>query len=135
MRQITQARAAVFFFHRQPQQAHVAKLAPHVHREFVAAVDAGGAWRQLFGNKLLHAIAQHVDIVAQGEVEAGVGNHLGLLDGPQSGPVLNIVIGLRCRAVCAAVDALGGGKKQRAAGLPARSTRDCEQSATDNIVS
>ena len=37
--------------------------------------------------QLLHAVAQHVDIVAKGEIEAGVGDHAGA---PECGGLFSI---------------------------------------------
>lgn len=72
MSQVAQAGAAVLFRHRDAQQAHVAEPAPHVGGEQVVVVDLRGAWGQLGGDKGTHLVAEHVDGLAQGEVQGGV---------------------------------------------------------------
>ena len=69
MRQIAHVGAAVLFLDRHAEQAHVAELAPHVHWEFVVAVDLRGARRQLGLGELVHRVAQHVEGFAEAEVE------------------------------------------------------------------
>ena len=70
--QVAQAGAAVFFRHGDTQQAHVAELAPHVGGEQVVVVDLRGTRRQFGGDEGAHLVAEHVDGLAQGEVQAGV---------------------------------------------------------------
>ncbi len=72
VRQITQARATVFFADSNPQYAHFTELAPHVGGEQIVLVDLRCAWGKLCGDEGLQLIAQHVDGFAQGEVQAGV---------------------------------------------------------------
>jgi len=72
VRQIAEAGAAVFLGDCHAEQAHLAEFLPHVGRKQVVLVDGRGARRQLGGDEGLHLFAQHVDGVAEGEVEAGV---------------------------------------------------------------
>ena len=53
-----------------PEQAEVAELAPEVGREHVLVVDLGGARRDLVGGEGAHRVAQHVDRLAEIEVQA-----------------------------------------------------------------
>jgi hypothetical protein len=50
--------------HGDAQQAQFAHLLPQVHRELVAAVDFGGARRDLARRELLHCLAQCGDVFA-----------------------------------------------------------------------
>ena len=53
-----------------PSRPSVAELRPEVAREIVVAVDLGGARRDLVGGEAAHGVAQHVDGLAEVEVEA-----------------------------------------------------------------
>ena len=57
--------------HGDAEHAELAHLAPQVHRELVAAVDLGGARRDLGLREVAHRVAQRVDVFAELEVEAG----------------------------------------------------------------
>ncbi|CAM5412138.1 hypothetical protein SSTU70S_01591 [Stutzerimonas stutzeri] len=70
--QVAKAGAAVFLGNGHAEQTHLAELLPHVGRKQVVLVDGRGARRQLGGDEGLHLLAQHVDGVAEGKVEAGV---------------------------------------------------------------
>ncbi|MDT4822676.1 hypothetical protein FQZ97_558830 [compost metagenome] len=69
--EIAQVGAAVFLVGRHAQHAEFAELAPEIHRELVAAVDFCGARRDLGLREIAHRVAQHVQIFAQVEVQAG----------------------------------------------------------------
>lgn len=72
MGQVAQASAAVLFRYGDAQQAHVTELAPHVGGEQVVVVDLRGPWGQFSGDEGAHLVAEHVDGLAQGEVQGGV---------------------------------------------------------------
>ena len=72
MGQVTEAGTAVFLGHGDAQQAHVAELAPQVGGEQVVDVDLGRARCDLLGHEGLHLVAQHVDGLAEGEVQGRV---------------------------------------------------------------
>jgi hypothetical protein len=69
VREVAHVAAAVLLLHRDAEQAHVAELAPQVGREFVVAVDLGGARRDFLLAHLVNRVAQHVDVFAEAEVE------------------------------------------------------------------
>src|SRR5262249_25869800 len=77
MRQIAEPRAAELLLDRDPVQAERAHARPQVARKNVAAVDLGGARRDLVGREAAHGVAQRVDLLAEVEVEAapGIGDH------------------------------------------------------------
>ena len=64
-------RAAVFLLDGDAEQAQVAHLAPQVGGKRVVAVDVGRARRDLVGRELPHRCAQHVDGLAEIEIECG----------------------------------------------------------------
>ena len=66
--------AAVFLGHGDAQHAELAHLAPQVHRELVAAVDLGGARRDLGLREGAHRVAQRVDVFAELEVRGRAGS-------------------------------------------------------------
>jgi hypothetical protein len=56
-----------------PSTPSLAHLAPQVHRELVAAVDLGGARRDLGLGEGAHGVAQRVDVLAELEVRVRAG--------------------------------------------------------------
>ena len=68
VRHITHAAATVLFTHGHTEQTHVTKLAPQVSRKLIVGIHLCGAWGNFIVGKVLHSIAQHVDVVAQAEV-------------------------------------------------------------------
>ena len=80
VRQIAEAGAAKFLFDGDAEQAELAELRPQLARKFVGAIDLGGERRDLVLRKAAHRVAQHVDLVAESEIEAGyaVRNHRAL---------------------------------------------------------
>jgi hypothetical protein len=71
VREVAEVRAAVFLGDGHAVQTERAELAPQVGREEVVAVDVRGARRDLVRGEVLHRVAQHLDRLAQVEVEAG----------------------------------------------------------------
>ncbi len=71
VREVAHVGAAVFLADGDAEQAELAHLAPQVHRELVAAVDFGGARRDLVGRELLHGFAQGGDVFAVVEGQTG----------------------------------------------------------------
>ena len=64
VREVTHRRAAVRLLDGDAEDAQVAHLPPQVRRELVAAVDVGGARRDLVRGELRDRRAQHVDRLA-----------------------------------------------------------------------
>ena len=77
MGDVAHAGAAVFLLDREAEHAQVTHLAPEIGGEVVVAVDGGGARRDLGLGKAADAVAEHVDLLAEIEVEAvsGVAGH------------------------------------------------------------
>src|SRR5260221_13282867 len=75
MGQIPHAAAAVFLCNRYAEQTEIAQLAPQIHREFVAFVGLGGTRGDFGRRKMLHAFAQHPDVLAEIEIQSGKGSH------------------------------------------------------------
>ena len=77
MLEIAEAGAAIFFLDRDAVQAERADLRPEIARKLVAAVDFGGARRDLVGREILHGLADRVRGFAEVEIEhlVRVGNH------------------------------------------------------------
>ena len=71
VRQVAKVGAAVVLRHGQAVHPEFAQLLPEVHRELVAAVDLGGAGRDLLCDELLQGIAQQCDVLAEFELDAG----------------------------------------------------------------
>jgi hypothetical protein len=69
--QIAHVGAAVFLAGGHAEQAHVAKFLPEIGREFINAIDFGGARGDFGVGKSLNCVTQHVDVFAEGKVEAG----------------------------------------------------------------
>src|SRR2546423_10664501 len=69
---------APLFLHRDAEQPQLAQLRPKLPRKGVAAVDLVRHRGNVVGGEAAHRIAQHVDCVAEVEIEGGigVGNHL-----------------------------------------------------------
>ena len=65
MGQVAHIGTAVLLLNGDAEQPHVAKFAPHVHRELVVAVNLLGARSQLGLAELVDRIAQHVDLFAE----------------------------------------------------------------------
>ena len=55
-----------------PSKSERAELRPQIARERIVAVDLGGARRDLGCGEGAHAVAQHVDLGAEIEIEHGV---------------------------------------------------------------
>src|SRR5699024_7175417 len=72
MRQISHARPAVRVRHGDAEQAHVAEFLPQVGRKEVVTIDGFGARRNFLFGKSVHAFAQHVDVVTEGEWAHGL---------------------------------------------------------------
>ena len=73
MRQVAQPGTAMLLVHgdaMQPQRAH---FGPQVARKFIRAVDLGGYRRNAVLAEAAHSVAQHVQFLAQGEVQCGHG--------------------------------------------------------------
>mmetsp|Transcript_26227 Transcript_26227/g.61964 ORF Transcript_26227/g.61964 Transcript_26227/m.61964 type:complete len:421 (+) Transcript_26227:5135-6397(+) len=82
--QVAHVGAAVLLGDGDAQHAQLAHLAPQIHRELVAAVDLGGAWRDLGLGKGAHRVAQSVDVFAELEVQAGQSHGESLLSAGSS---------------------------------------------------
>ena len=77
MREIAHAGAAQFLLDGDAEQADGAELRPKIARERVVAVDRCGARRDLGVGEVAHAVAQHVDLGAEIEIEhrVAIGGH------------------------------------------------------------
>src|ERR1700674_2910973 len=77
MGEIAHPGAAPFLLDRDAQEAKLAHLRPQVAWKFVAAIDLGGARRDLVAGKVGHGVAQPVEVFAEAEIEAcpGIGDH------------------------------------------------------------
>src|SRR5262249_55315535 len=75
VREIAHARTAVGLLHGDAEHAQGSHLAPQIHRELIAAIDLARARSDLGGRELPHRVAEHVDGVAEMEVEHGKGLH------------------------------------------------------------
>ena len=77
MVQIAKGGAAIFFFHGDAVQAERAHLRPQLAREHIVAVDGVGARRDAVMGEIGDALAQHVDVGPEAEIEArpGIGDH------------------------------------------------------------
>ena len=75
--EIAQARAAIFLLDRDAVQAERADLGPEIARKLIAAVDFGGARRDLVLRKRMHRLADRVRGLAEIEIEhpMRVGDH------------------------------------------------------------
>ena len=71
VRGVAHVRAAVFLGDRHAEHAEIAELLPQVHRELVGVVDFGGARRDFLRREIGERVAQHVDVFAQREIQAG----------------------------------------------------------------
>ncbi|MNJ57782.1 hypothetical protein D3C77_533850 [compost metagenome] len=71
MGQIAHVGAAVFLVGRHAEHTELTEFAPEIHGELVAAVYLGRARRDLGLRKIAHRVAQHVQVFAQVEVQAG----------------------------------------------------------------
>ena len=89
MREIAHAGAAEFLFDGDAEQAERAHFRPEIAREFVLVVDLGGARRDLALGEAAHRVAQHVDLVAEIEIETGNGAHSAASAGCISGAGLS----------------------------------------------
>ena len=67
--EIAEAGAAIFFLHRDAVQAERADLRPEIARKLVAAVDLGGARRDLVGGEVENGLADRVRSLAEVEIE------------------------------------------------------------------
>ncbi len=54
-----------------PMEPERAELRPQLARKAVGAVDLGGKRRDLGLRERAHRLAQHVDVAAEAEIEAG----------------------------------------------------------------
>ena len=70
VRQIAHIGPAIFLGDGNAEHPELAHLAPQVHRELVARVDLGRARRDLLLRKMLHCIAQCVDLFAKLKIQA-----------------------------------------------------------------
>jgi hypothetical protein len=88
MRQIAEPGPAEFLLNRDAEQAEAAHLRPQVPRKSIVAVDRVGAWRNTVLCKIMHALAQCIDVGAEPEIKPapGIGNH-----GAPLGPVDSVV--------------------------------------------
>ena len=75
--EIAEAGAAIFLLDGDAVQAERADLGPEIARELIAAVDFGGARRDLVLRERIHRLAYRVRGLAEIEVEhpMGVGDH------------------------------------------------------------
>jgi hypothetical protein len=77
MGEIAHAGAAEFLLDRNAEKAERAQTRPKLARKFVAAVDFGGDRRDLGCGEAAHAVAQHIDLGAELEIErrVAIGGH------------------------------------------------------------
>ena len=77
MFEIAEPRPAPFLLDRDAEQPELADFRPQLAREFVGAVDLVGARRDPVLREARHAVAQHVDIGAEPEIETrpGIRDH------------------------------------------------------------
>jgi hypothetical protein len=110
VRQVAHVGAAVGLGHGDAEHAELAHLAPQVHRELVAAVDLGGARRDLGLGEGAHGVAQRVDVVAELEVEAGQVHG--------ASPLIDVYVNVNDRRPAGAIRRCGGaaGPRRRPAG-------------------
>ena len=71
MGEIAEPGAAQFLFDGDAEEAERAELRPQLARKAVGAVDLVGVGRDLVLGESAHRVAQHVDIAAEAEIEAG----------------------------------------------------------------
>src|SRR6266702_8868970 len=69
MLEIAKAGSAIFLFHRDAVQAERTNLGPEVARKLVAAVDLGGARRDLVLRESMHRLANRIRGFTQVEIE------------------------------------------------------------------
>src|ERR1700674_5338285 len=76
MGEIAHPGAAPFLLDRDAQQAKLAHWRPQVAWKIVAAIDLGGARRDLVAGKVRYGFAQPVEVLAEPEIEAcpGIGD-------------------------------------------------------------
>src|SRR5947208_4043067 len=67
--EITEPCPTPFLLDRDAVHAELAQLGPEIAREHIAAVDLIGARGNAFSGKTAHALAQHVDRLAQAEIK------------------------------------------------------------------
>ena len=75
VREIAHLGAAVLLGHGHAEHAEIPELAPEVHRELVLAVDLRGPRGDLGRGELLQGLAQHGDVLAEVEGQAGDVQH------------------------------------------------------------
>src|ERR1700694_2982433 len=77
MGEIAHPGAAPFLLDRDAQQAKLAHWRPQVAWKIVAAIDLGGARRDLVAGKVRYGFAQPVEVFAEPEIEAcpGIWDH------------------------------------------------------------
>ena len=71
MGEIAQARAAPFLFDRNAEKTESAELRPQLAGKLVRTVDLGGARGNFALRKGADRFAQHIDVAAEAEIEAG----------------------------------------------------------------
>ena len=71
MGEIAEARSAPLLFDRNAEQTERAELRPQFARKAVGAVDLLGVRRDLGLGETAHGLAQHFEVAAQAEIEAG----------------------------------------------------------------
>ena len=78
MGEIAHVGAAVLLRDRHAEQAEVAEFLPEIGGKFIVAVDLFRAGRDFGQGEGAHAVAQHVDLVAESEIQARNGHGNGL---------------------------------------------------------
>ena len=71
MGEIAEPRTAELFLDRDAEQPERTELRPQFARKLVRAVDLGGKRRDLVRSEIPHRLAQHFDVAAEAEIEAG----------------------------------------------------------------
>jgi hypothetical protein len=71
MGEVAEPGTAPFFLDRDAEEPKRAELRPQLAREGVGAIDLLGARCNLVLGEVAHRVAEHVDIAAKAEIEAG----------------------------------------------------------------
>jgi hypothetical protein len=72
VREVSHIGAAVFLSDSHAQQSEITELAPHIHGKCIVGINLGGPRRQLFLNKLVNRVTQHIDFFTQSMIKRGV---------------------------------------------------------------
>jgi hypothetical protein len=71
MREITKASAAPLLLDGDAKKTELSELRPQFAGKAVGAVDIGGVRRDLLLREVADGVAQHFDVAAKAEIEAG----------------------------------------------------------------